>query len=579
MARAFKSSHWIFLPLRTVLVALALFTVVAPTRAELVVYTAQLIRTMEPALPTATAVAVEDGLIVAVGSEDTLQPLIEARSGRVDRQFANDILLPGFIDPHVHPALPAVLTQFPFLAPDDWSLPTGEFPGETTPEGYRARLKTLAAQHDDPNVPFITWGYHPLWHGEIWREDLNELFGEQPVMLWHRSFHELIGNDAAWSMLGVTEADAQMDEGADWARGHFYENGLKAVVPKLGFLFTPQRFGGGMFNFLAMLHQAGVTTALDMGTGIYGNPVGEIAGVRAAANAYPVPVRLILTPIIVDFLTRGKTPEDALAEILAWQSDNDDRVMVGNHFKLMIDGAIFSGLAQMGPPGYLDGHEGVWMVPEPVLRAYGEVFWRAGFQLHAHANGDAAVDRFLRLIEGLQQDFPRPDHRSTIEHLAYSTEQQSAQLAKLGAQASVNPYYHYILSEAYSGDWLGPDRAAQMTRLGSLERNGVPLTLHSDAPMAPLSPLTLVWAASERETISGAEGLATERLSRASALKAVTSGAAAVMGRENEIGSIRAGKRADFVVLEADPLTVPGDALRQIKVKATVFAGEPYPTP
>jgi predicted amidohydrolase YtcJ len=89
----------------------------------------------------------------------------------------------------------------------------------------------------------------------------------------------------------------------------------------------------------------------------------------------------------------------------------------------------------------------------------------------------------------------------------------------------------------------------------------------------------LVWAASERETISGAQGLTTERLSRASALKAVTSGAATVMGRENEIGSIRAGKRADFVVLEADPMAVPRDALRHIKVKATVFAGEPYPTP
>ena len=255
------------------------------------------------------------------------------------------------------------------------------------------------------------------------------------------------------------------------------------------------------------------------------------------------------------------------------------RVTVGNHFKLMIDGAIFSGLAQMGPPGYLDGHEGVWMVPESILRTYAEVFWRAGFQLHAHANGDAAVDRFLALIEGLQQDFPRPDHRSTIEHLAYSTEQQSAQLAKLGAQASVNPYYHYILSEAYSTAWLGPDRAAQMTRLGSLERNGVPLALHSDAPMAPLSPLTLVWAASERETISGAQGLETERLSRASALTAVTSGAAKVIGRENEIGSIRAGKRADFVVLEADPMTVSGDAIRGIKVKATVFSGTPYPVP
>ena len=109
--------------------------------------TRQLIRTMEPALPTATAVAVEDGMIVAVGTEDSLQPLVDARNGRIDRQFSQDILLPGFIDPHVHPALPAVLTQFPFLAPDDWSLPTGEFPGETTPEGYRARLRELVAQH------------------------------------------------------------------------------------------------------------------------------------------------------------------------------------------------------------------------------------------------------------------------------------------------------------------------------------------------------------------------------------------------------------------------------------------------
>ena len=547
--------------------------------AELVVYTAQLVRTMEPALPTATAVAVENGEIIAVGSEASLEPLRVSRAGRIDRQFEKQILLPGFIDPHVHPALPAVLTQFPFLAPDDWRLPTGDFPGETTPEGYRQRLMTLASAHTDSAVPFIAWGYHPLWHGEIWRKDLNEMFGERPVMIWHRSFHELIGNDAAWALLGVTEADAHGEEGADWARGHFYENGLKAVVPKLGYLFTPERFGRGMFNFLAMLHQAGVTTALDMGTGIYGNPLAEIAGVRAAANAYPVPVRIILTPLILDFLTRGQSPEAALAEIRGWQAENDERVAIGNHFKLMIDGAIFSGLAQMGAPGYLDGHEGVWMVPEDTLRAYAEIFWRAGFQLHAHANGDAAVDRFLTLIEALQHDFPRPDHRATIEHLAYSTEQQSVQLAKLGAQASVNPYYHYILSEAYSGDWLGPDRAAQMTRLGSLARNGVPLTLHSDAPMAPLSPLTLVWAASERETISGARGLETERLSRAEALEAVTAGAARVIGRENEIGSIRAGKRADFVVLDADPMTVSGSELRDIKVLATVFAGQPYPTP
>ena len=93
-----------------VLTALALLSPL--TQAELVVYTAQLIRTMEPSLPTATAVAVEDGLIVAVGSEASLTPLVKAREGTVDRQLAEQIILPGFIDPHVHPAYPLYSHNF-----------------------------------------------------------------------------------------------------------------------------------------------------------------------------------------------------------------------------------------------------------------------------------------------------------------------------------------------------------------------------------------------------------------------------------------------------------------------------------
>jgi len=74
---------------------------------QVTVFTAQQIRTMEPALPTATAVAVEQGRVVAVGSLETLQPIIALRGGRVDHRFANDVIVPGFIDPHIHPSLPA----------------------------------------------------------------------------------------------------------------------------------------------------------------------------------------------------------------------------------------------------------------------------------------------------------------------------------------------------------------------------------------------------------------------------------------------------------------------------------------
>lgn len=558
----------------TIMVALALLSLTHGIQAETVVYTAKLIRTMEPALPEATAVAVEDGKVLAVGSLDSLSPLIASRGARIDRQFEDKVMTPGFIDPHVHPTLPAVLTQFPFLAPDDWYLPTGDFPGATTPEGYRSALQNLVAQHDDASVPFVAFGYHPLWHGEVWRDDLNNWFGDTPVMIWHRSFHELIGNDAAWELLGVTKEDAEaIPHGASWERGHFYELGLRAVFPRMGFLFEPARYMKGMQNFLSMMHESGVTTAADMGTGIFGNPVGEIQAIKAAVASDPVGVRVLLTPIITDFITRQKSAEQALAEVRDWQTMNDDQVTVGNHFKLMIDGAIFSGLSQMGSPGYLDGHTGVWMVDVPTLKTFAKTFWDAGFQIHAHSNGDAATARFINLLDYLLRESPRADHRMTLEHFAYSTEDQNRKLAALGAAVSANPYYHYILSEMYSGDWLGPDRGPQMVRLGSLESKGVPVGLHSDSPMAPLSPLTLMWTAVARENISGEKTGQGEVMSRYGALKAITIDAAWILGLEDSIGSIRAGKAADFTVLAADPLTVPLEQLRSIEVIGTVYAG------
>ena len=558
----------------TIMVALALLSLTHGIQAETVVYTAKLIRTMEPALPEATAVAVEDGKVLAVGSLDSLSPLIASRGARIDRQFEDKVMTPGFIDPHVHPTLPAVLTQFPFLAPDDWYLPTGDFPGATTPEGYRSALQNLVAQHDDASVPFVAFGYHPLWHGEVWRDDLNDWFGDTPVMIWHRSFHELIGNDAAWELLGVTKEDADaIPHGASWERGHFYELGLRAVFPRMGFLFEPARYMKGMQNFLSMMHESGVTTAADMGTGIFGNPVGEIQAIKAAVASDPVGVRVLLTPIITDFITRQKSAEQALAEVREWQTMNDDQVTVGNHFKLMIDGAIFSGLSQMGSPGYLDGHTGVWMVDVPTLETFAKTFWDAGFQIHAHSNGDAATARFIDLLDYLLRESPRADHRMTLEHFAYSTEDQNRKLAALGAAVSANPYYHYILSEMYSGDWLGPDRGPQMVRLGSLESKGVPVGLHSDSPMAPLSPLTLMWTAVARENISGEKTGQGEVMSRYGALKAITIDAAWILGLEDSIGSIRAGKAADFTVLAADPLTVPLEQLRSIEVIGTVYAG------
>jgi predicted amidohydrolase YtcJ len=544
---------------------------------KLTVYLAKKIITMEPALPEATAVAVADGRIVSVGTPESLQGWIEQRGARIDRTLEKKFLMPGLIDPHVHPSLPAVLTQFPFVAPDDWSLPTGEFPGAATPEAYLARLRELVAAHDDPAVPFITWGYHPLWHGDVYRKELNALFPDKAVMLWHRSFHELIGNDAAFELLGITEADVRGHHEVDWEKGHFWENGAHLLLPKMRFLFAPTRYAKGMENFLGMLHQAGVTTALDMGVGIFGDPVGETALIRKVVEEKGAPVRIILTPIITDFLARGVSIPDALAQVDEWRAGNTRRVLFDRRFKIMMDGAIFSGLSQYGFPGYMDGHRGLWMAPLEITTEWAQAFWSRGYQIHAHTNGDESAAAMIEMLRKLQEAKPRSDHRFALEHFAYTTEDQNRQLEALGAVVSANPYYQYILSDVYSEKWLGPDRGRQMVRLGSLERLGVPFALHSDCPMGPLSPLTLAWTAVNRLTINGNANAPEERISVAAALRAITIDAAWVMGWEDEIGSIRAGKKADFVVLEQDPRKVEPKALKDISVWGTVFEGEVYP--
>ena len=144
-----------------------------------------------------------------MGTLADLAPWLDAYEHTIDDTFADKVVLPGFIDPHLHPFLPAVLSQMPFIAPDPWSLPVGDYPGATTPEEYWALLEQRFAAHDPSDGPFFSWGYHPLFHGPITRSDLDSrLSAEVPVVLWHRSFHELFFNTPALAWANIDGPDS-----------------------------------------------------------------------------------------------------------------------------------------------------------------------------------------------------------------------------------------------------------------------------------------------------------------------------------------------------------------------------------
>ena len=169
----------------------------------------------------------------------------------------------------------------------------------------------------------------------------------------------------------------------------------------------------------------------------------------------------------------------------------------------------------------------------------------------------------------------RPAQTVTLEHLGYSTEAQNRRIARLGLMVSAQPNYIRVLGDAYAREGLGPDRAAAINRLGSLEAKGVPLGLHSDFNMAPIDPLYLAWIAANRLTIGGSVKAPAERLSVMKALRAITIEAAQGIGMDAMVGSLAPGKKADFAVLDRDPFASGAAGLDKIKVAGVVFEGRP----
>jgi predicted amidohydrolase YtcJ len=216
------------------------------------------------------------------------------------------------------------------------------------------------------------------------------------------------------------------------------------------------------------------------------------------------------------------------------------------------------------------------MTPETLEEA-ARVYWNAGYRIHLHVTGDLGLELGLDILEKLQWERPRFNHGWTFEHFGFSTPEQVQRIAALGANVSANVYYLHELSHMYASQGIGYERASQMARLRSCFDTGICTALHSDFTMAPAQPLNSAWVAANRINCEGEVMCAQERLSSEQALAAITINAARILGRENEIGSIRAGKKADFTALAEDPLSVDPTHLRDIPVLATVFEGRVHP--
>jgi predicted amidohydrolase YtcJ len=290
------------------------------------------------------------------------------------------------------------------------------------------------------------------------------------------------------------------------------------------------------------------------------------------------PLRMVLTPAEIAMHDEHGDGAAAFVEGLSGR-DNDKLRFHG--IKMWLDGSYQAMSLRVNFPGYLDGGNGLrgdvaWDSLADRMLPY----WERGIQIHAHANGDEAIDAALDTLAELQRRSPKFDHRFTLEHYLISSPDQARRLAALGGTASVLIYYLHHRSELQNLQGLGPDRAEATGRLGSLERDGVTFGLHSDYAFAllPISPLTAVWIAVTRLGRDGKTVLAPgERISLARAMRAITIDAAYLLNMERAVGSIEVGKFADFTVLAEDPFAVDIDKLKDIPIWGTVLGGVKQP--
>jgi predicted amidohydrolase YtcJ len=149
----------------------------------------------------------------------------------------------------------------------------------------------------------------------------------------------------------------------------------------------------------------------------------------------------------------------------------------------------------------------------------------------------------------------------------------------LGLCVNLFANHHFYWGDQHYATTVGPERAMRMNACATALANGVPLAIHSDAPVTPLGPLFTAWCAVNRLTASGRVQGEHERIGVADALRAITLGAAYTLKLDDEIGSIECGKRADFAVLGDDPLAVAPERLKDVRVWGTVQSGRVFEAP
>lgn len=529
------------------------------------------ILTMDRNRSTATHVAVRDGRILAVGDSDCA----EGWGGEIrrDDRYADLVMLPGLVEAHAHVSAGGVW-RYAYCGHYARTDPYGRvWDGAGSNEALVERLRR-AATETPGDRPIVGWGFDPNFIDgpRLSRAELDRVSTDRPVVVLHSNLHLLTANSSALSVAGMgagSNIEGVVRDADGKPNGEMQE--FAAMAPLMtvaGVSFKDLSDAGAVRAYGQVARRCGVTTVADLLSEL-GDEEVEMLARETADPAFPCRYIPMMNAM------EGE-PEAEADRALALRARSTDKLRLGAA-KLFTDGAIQGFTAKLKWPGYYTGEDnGCLNMTEEHFRATMFALHKAGVQTHVHTNGDWASEFVTDVIEQAMRMWPGADHRHVLEHVQLADRAQFQRMRNLGICVNLFGNHLYYFGDVHWTKTVGPDRARRMNACrDALEVLGSNFAIHSDAPVTPMAPLFTAWCAVNRLTESGRRLGDSQQIPAADALHCITLGAAYVLKMEGEIGSIQTGKRADFCLLEEDPMAVDPQALKDVAVADTVLGGEP----
>jgi hypothetical protein len=515
--------------------------------------------TVDDARPTAEALAVGDGRILAVGGRSDVAGFVGAATQTID--LGGGCVMPGFVEAHGHPLMEAIALSDRLVD----IRPVTLHDADAVVDAVHREVARRGADGAYLN------GWDPLLQPGLPEPTLSwldQIAPDDPLVIIHNSGHKAYFNSRAAQRAGLTR-DTADPKGAKYGReangdldGTAEETG--AVFPLLNGAIAPSDYPAMLLAECARLNRAGLTTCSEM--------------------AFDPALRRLVEGLHDHLTVRLRTYEISNPQMAtdATPGQGDDMLRhVG--IKIWVDGSPWIGNIALSFP-YLDtaatrtigvtpGSCGCANYTKEQLTEIVGAYFPLGWPMACHVQGDAGVDTILDVYEEALQRHPRDDHRLRLEHVGAIRPEQLQRAADLGVTCSIFVDQIHYWGDIIVDGLFGPERGCRWMPAGSAVATGMRISLHNDPPVTPEEPLRNISVAVTRIAPSGRVLAPEERLTVEQAIRAQTIDAAWQLFADDTIGSLEVGKYADMVVLSADPRTVPPEQIADLEVRATFLAG------